>query len=153
MNSFNKITSCMLACVSIALAGCGSYSSPTSPVTSDTVTSSIDGNWVVASLMERDEDKSGTLGSYVLTFATTSTDAGTVTATRDNSTVSGTWRHSPAVTYYGSSSTESIVLNLGATTPLNQLSGTWNVVSSSNTSLSLASPEIAQQERLVLNKR
>ncbi len=153
MNNLNRITSCMLVCISIALAGCGSYSAPTSPAPSDTVTASIDGNWVVASLMERDEDKSGALGSYVLNFVSTSMDAGTVTATRDNSTVTGTWRHSAAVTYYGSSSTESLVLNFGASTPLNQLSGTWNVVSSSNTTLNLASPEIAQQERLVLNKQ
>jgi hypothetical protein len=150
MKNVNKI---LFAFFSIVLAACGSYSNPAAPATTDTVTASIAGNWVITSLTERNEDKSGGLIGYVLSFATTSAESGTVTARGDNSTVSGSWSHSPAVTYYGSTSTESIVLNFSAGTPLSQVSGTWNVVSSTSKSLNLASPEVAQQERLVLNKQ
>jgi hypothetical protein len=136
------------------LAACGGYSSPTAPpTTTDTVTASIAGNWVVSSLVQEKEDETSQFSGYTFNFVETNAQSGTVTATRDNSTVSGTWSHSPAVTYYGSSSTESIVLNLGTATPFARITGTWNVSSSTNTEMSLASPEIAEGLQLVLTKQ
>jgi hypothetical protein len=135
------------------LAACGSYSSPTSPTSTDTVTSSIAGNWIVSSLVQGEENKTSQFNGYTLRFTSTDAESGTVIATRNNSQVEGTWRHSPAVTYYGSSSTESIVLSLGMTTPFDRITGTWNVVSSNNTNLSLTSPEIREQMNLVLTKQ
>jgi hypothetical protein len=150
MNTFERISSRTIVLVAMLLAACSSYSSPTAPTTTDTVTASIAGNWVVSSLVQGSEDKTSQFNGYTLTFAETSAESGTVTATRDNSTVSGTWSHSPAVTYYGSSSTESIILNLGTATPFDRITGTWNVSSSTNAKLSLASPEIAEAMQLVL---
>jgi hypothetical protein len=154
MNRFERMTSRAVVSGAILLAACsGSYSNPTSPTTTDTVTASIAGNWVIASLVQGSEDKTSQFSGYTLSFAETNAESGTVTATRNNSTVSGTWSHSPAVTYYGSTSTESIVLNLGTATPFDKITGTWNVSSSTDAKLSLASPEVAENMQLVLTKQ
>jgi len=154
MNTFDRITSRTIVSVAMLLAACSGYSSnPTAPTTTDTVTASIAGNWVIASLVQGTEDKTSQFSGYTLTFAETGNESGTLTATRNNSTVTGTWSHSPAVTYYGSSSTESIVLNLGTATPFDRITGTWNVDSSTGTQLSLASPEVAEAKNLVLTKQ
>jgi hypothetical protein len=154
MNTFERMTSLSIVSVAMLLAACsGNSSNPVAPTTTDTVTASIAGNWVIASLVQGAEDKTSQFSGYTLSFAETDAESGTVTATRNNSTVSGTWRHSPAVTYYGSSSTESIVLNLGIATPFNGITGTWNVASSTNAKLSLASPEVVEAMQLVLTKQ
>jgi hypothetical protein len=153
MKNFERIMSRAVVSAAILLGACGGYSNPTAPVSTDTVTSSISGNWVIASLIQKTEDKTSQFSGYTLSFASNDAESGTITATRDNSTVTGTWRHSPAVTYYGSSSTESIVLNLGTATPFDRITGTWNVTSSTNTNLSLASPEVREDVRLVLSKQ
>jgi hypothetical protein len=57
------------------------------------------------------------------------------------------------VTYYGSSSQESIILNLGSTSPFDRLTGTWNVVSTTSSNLNLVNPEVAEDEHLVLAKQ
>lgn len=139
--------------VAMLLAACGGYTNPVAPTTTDTVSASIAGNWVISSLVQGTEDKTSQFSGYTLTFTETSAQSGTVTATRNNSTVSGTWSHSPAVTYYGSSSTESIILNLGTATPFDRVTGTWNVSSSTGAKLSLASPEVAENLQLILTKQ
>lgn len=154
MTNFERITSRAFVSVAMLLAACSGYSSnPTAPTSTDTVTASIAGNWVITSLVQGQEDKTSQFSGYTLSFSATDAESGTVTATRNNSTVNGTWRHSPAVTYYGSSSTESIVLNLGTATPFDRITGTWNVTSSTNAKLSLASPEVAENMHLVLSKQ
>ncbi len=137
------------------LAACSSSSpSVTAPAPTATVTpATMTGNWVVASLVQRTEDKTSQFSGYTLTFTSTSADNGTVVATRNGSSVSGIWSHSPAVTYYGSSSKESIVLNLGISTPFDRLTHTWNVVSTTASTLSLASPEVLEDTHLMLTKR
>jgi hypothetical protein len=153
MKHFSRITSSVLVCALIA-AGCSNdSSSATGPAPSDTVTQTIAGNWIVSSFAERDEDKTSDFSGIMLSFSSTAAESGTVVATRDGSTITGTWRHSPAVTYYGASSTESIVLNLGSSLPFDQLSGTWNVESTTSTKMNLASPEIRQGEKLVLSRK
>jgi len=155
MKYFRGITSSALVSVTILLAGCGNSSdNPTAPTPTDTVTPFIvAGNWVVSSLRQRTEDKTSQFSGYVLKFTATSAESGTVTATRNNAMVSGTWNHAPAVTYYGSSSTESLVLNLGSSSPFDRLSRTWNVVSGTNATVSLTSPEVAEDMHLVLTKQ
>jgi hypothetical protein len=153
MNTFKRIKSSGIVSVAMLLAACGGYTNPVAPTTTDTVSASIAGNWVISSLVQGTEDKTSQFSGYTLTFTETSAQSGTVTATRNNSTVSGTWSHSPAVTYYGSSSTESIILNLGTATPFDRVTGTWNVSSSTGAKLSLASPEVAENLQLILTKQ
>jgi hypothetical protein len=155
MRSLTGVTSRVLLPLTILLAGCSSSSAnPTAPASTTSITPIIaDGSWVVSSLLQRTEDKTSQFSGYTLKFVSTATESGTVTATRDGSTISGTWSHSPAVTYYGSSSQEAIVLNLGASTPFDRLTGTWNVVSSTNSNLNLVSPEVAEDSHLILAKQ
>ena len=158
MKNFTGITGSLLVPAVILLAGCSNFYSsptgPTSPTASSTVTPFVTtGNWMVSLLVQRTEDKTSQFSGYTLKFAATSAESGTVTATRNGSTVSGTWNHSPAVTYYGSSSTESIVLNLGMSAPFDRLTKTWNVVSTTNATLTLVSPEVLEDTHLVLTKQ
>lgn len=155
MKNFTGITGRVLVSVAILLAGCSKYSgSPTGPTSSNTVTPFItNGNWVVASLVQRTEDKTSQFSGYTLSFTSTGAESGTVAATRNGATVSGTWSHSAAVTYYGSTpTTESIVLNLGMSAPFDRLTHTWNVVSSTSANLTLVSPEVLEDMHLVLTK-
>ena len=159
MKNFTGITGCALVSAAILLAGCsnssGSPTGPTSPTTSDTVTPFIaTGNWVVASLVQRTEDKTSQFSGYTFKFTSTGTDNGTVTATRNGATVNGIWSHAPSVTYYGSTpSTESIALNLGTSTPFDRLTKTWNVVSTTSVTFTLVSPEVLEDTHLVLTKQ
>lgn len=155
MKTLERITSRTVVLVAMLLAACsGTSTSPVAPpTTTDTVTPTIAGNWVVSSLVQGTEDKTSQVSGWTLTFAQTSAESGTVTATRNSSTVSGTWSHSPAVTYYGSSSTESLILNLGTAQPLSGITHTWNVGSSTASRMSLASPEVLEGLTLVLTKQ
>lgn len=155
MKTLTAAATRVLVPLAILLAGCSSYSaSPTAPSTTASIAPIIaNGNWVVSSLLQRTEDKTSQFSGYTLQFVATAAESGTVTATRNGSVVSGTWSHSPAVTYYGSSSQEALVLNLGTSTPFDRLSGTWNVVSSTNSSLDLASPEVIEDAHLILAKQ
>ncbi|MEP6508408.1 MAG: hypothetical protein ABJC63_09305 [Gemmatimonadales bacterium] len=159
MKNFTGLTGGVLVSAAILLAGCSSsYKSPTGPTsatTSDTVTPFIAaGNWVVASLVQRTEDKTSQFSGYTFKFTSTGTDNGTVIATRNGSTVSGTWSHSASVTYYGSTpSKESITLNLGTSTPFDRLTKTWNVVSTTSAAFMLVSPEVLEDTHLVLTNQ
>ena len=155
MKTLTGVTSWVLVPLAILLAGCSSSSAnPTAPSSTTSNTPIIaDGSWIVSSLLQRTEDKTSQFSGYTLNFISTAAESGTVTATRNGSTISGTWSHSPAVTYYGSTSQEAIVLNLGTSTPFDRLSGTWNVVSSTNSNLNLVSPEVIEDAHLVLAKQ
>jgi hypothetical protein len=136
------------------LGACGG-SSPTAPdVQADVVAQSITaGTWVISTYTQRTEDKTSDFSGYLFTFTKTAGDAGTVTATRNGSTVTGTWSHQAAVTYYGSTSTEAMVLNFGAATLWTKVSKIWNVSAASAGSLALVSPEVVEDERLVFTRR
>ena len=155
MKIFTGVSRFVLLPLAIFLAGCSSYSaSPTAPSSSPGITPVIaDGSWVVSSLLQRTEDKTSQFSGYTLKFVATAVESGTVTATGNGSTISGTWSHSPAVTYYGSSSQEALVLNLGTATPFDRLTGTWNVVSSNNSNLDLVSPEVVENSHLTLARQ
>ena len=155
MKGFRRITGRVLVSAAILLAGCSDSSgNPNDPASSNTVTPVITtGSWVVASLVQRTENKTSQFSGYILKFTATSAESGTVTATRNGSTVSGTWTHAPAVTYYGNAATESIVLDLGKSSPLDRLTDTWNVVSATSATLTLVHPEVAEDEHLVLTKQ
>ncbi len=138
--------------MSIAACG-GSADTPTAPATvPSTVTTSItNGSWAISSLTQRTEDKSSKFAGY--SFAFTGSEGGTVTATKNGSTVTGSWAHTPAVNYYGSTSTESITLNFGAVSPFDMVTKTWNVESNTSSTLTLVSPEVAEDSHLVFGKQ
>lgn len=143
----------------ILLAACGGGSdagNPAGPVTQPSNVASVitTGTWAVATLTQNTEDKANQFSGYSFTFFRAGdAESGTVTATKGGNTVSGTWIHSPAVTYYGSSSTESIVLSLGASSPFAMLTKTWNVEANTATTLTLVSPEVAESMHLVFVKQ
>jgi len=115
----------------------------------------IPGSWIVTSYTQRGEDKTSQFSGYIFTFTASASGAnsGTVTAAKDNNSVSGTWSYSPAVTYYGSTSTSSIVLGLGAITPLDKLTKIWNIESTTASKLNLVNPEVLEDEHLVFSKQ
>ena len=143
----------------LLLAACGGgndSTSPSGPVTQpSTVSSDITvGTWVVGTLTQNTEDKANQFSGYTFTFSRTgNAEAGTVVATKGGNTVTGTWSHSAAVTYYGSTSTESMVLSLGASSPFAMLTKTWNVVSNTTSTLSLVSPEVTENMHLTFVKQ
>ena len=141
-----------LAALVTLAAACGG-SAPTAPAS--TVSSVISagfssGAWTVSSLTQGTEEKASQFDGYLLTF--TGTESGTLSATRNGVSVSGTWSHSPAVTYYGSTSKESMVINLGTTAPFDRISKTWNVTASTASSVSFEGPELAEQSHLTLTR-
>jgi len=139
-----------------ACSGSKSASNPTGPVTQPSSVASVitAGTWVVGTLTQNTEDKSNQFSGYTFTFSRTgNAEAGTVAATKGGNTISGTWNHSAAVTYYGSTSTESMVLSLGASSPFAMLTKTWNVVSNTASTLTLVSPEVAENMHLVFVKQ
>jgi len=143
----------------LLLAACGggsSASNPTGPVTQPSTVASVitAGTWAVGTLTQNTEDKANQFSGYTFTFSRTGdAEAGTVSATKGGNTIGGTWSHSAAVTYYGSTSTESMVLTLGASSPFAMLTKTWNVVSNTASTLTLVSPEVAENMHLVFVKQ
>jgi hypothetical protein len=140
----------LAALVALAAACHGSDATAPAPAAEPSLLSTgfSSGAWTVSSLTQGTEDKASQFDGYTLTFA--GTESGTLTATRNGKSVSGTWRHSPAVTYYGSASKESVVINLGTTTPFDRISKTWNVTASTPNSASFEGPELAEQAHLTL---
>ncbi|HEV8447859.1 MAG TPA: hypothetical protein VGQ44_13600 [Gemmatimonadaceae bacterium] len=140
----------------VACGGSNDATTPTGPVTQpSSVASAITaGTWAVGTLTQNTEDKANQFSGYTFTFSRTGdAEAGSVTATKGGNTITGTWSHAAAVTYYGSTSTESMVLSLGASSPFAMLTKTWNVVSNTTSTLTLVSPEVAENMHLVFIKQ
>ena len=124
---------------------------PATPTQSTTTAFSLTGKWIVSAYAQKTEDKSASFSGYVFTFSTTGINSGTVVAVKDNNSFSGTWTHQPAVTYYGSSSTESVRFNFAGSSTLLKLNKLWNVTATTNSRLALASPEVAEGENLIFS--
>lgn len=142
----------------LLVAACGGYggSSTTGPVTQPSTVATVitTGTWAVGTLTQNTEDKANQFSGYTFTFTRTGdAESGTVTATKGGNTITGVWSHTAAVTYYGSTSTESMVLNLGASSPFAMLTKTWNVESNTASTLSLVSPEVTENMHLVFVKQ
>ena len=125
---------------------------PSNTTAPELTTSIASGKWIVSSYSQRTEDKTNFFAGYVFTFSSTAANTGTVVAVKDNSTITGSWTHTAAVTYYGSSSSEALSLSLPGSN-LTKMNKLWNVVTVTATKLTLASPEIAEDEHLVLTKQ
>ena len=141
----------------LTASGCSKQSSDTTPPQTTSTQNasstalSLTGKWIVSAYAQRTEDKTKNFSGYVFTFSTTGINSGTVVAVTDNGSVSGTWSHQPAVTYYGSSSKEAVTLNFGNSSALLKLNKLWNLTSFTSGRLALASPEVAEGETLVFS--
>jgi hypothetical protein len=159
MRKSSRIAPYVALTAAILLAACSGgndTTNPAGPVTQPSTVSSVitAGTWAVGTLTQNAEDKANQFSGYTFTFSRSGdAESGTVTATKGGNTISGTWSHSAAVTYYGSTSTESMVLSLGAASPFAMLTKTWNVVSNTASTLSLASPEVTENMHLVFVKQ
>jgi len=143
------VTRTVLTAVVALAAACGE-SDATAPTSSSSLLAAdlSTGVWTVASLTQGTEDKSSQFDGITLAFS--GKENGILTATRNGQSVSGTWSHSPAVTYYGSTSKESLVMNLGTAAPFDRISKTWNVTASTSNRVSFEQPELAEQSHLTL---
>ena len=135
------------------LIACNKNSVDTDPAPTNTNISAtlMSGNWAITSYTQRTENKTNQFAGAVFTFS----DKGVVTATLNGTTSTGTWIYSPStVGYYGSApSIDSIALNLGNSSPMNRLNRTWNITSSTNTTLLLVNPEPADDEHIQFTKQ
>ena len=123
--------------------------SATNPATNDVTANLGSGFWVISSLTEHGEDKAGKFSGYRFEFL----PSGVMKASKNGVETQGTWQYTAAVTYYGSSSTAAIAISLGNNSPFDILTGKWNMVSSTSSTLKVDSPEIAQAEHLVFTRQ
>jgi len=149
----NKGLTLLLAAV-LFLVSCSK--SPVDPVvnplvfSADSVTASLTtGTWMISSFTQKTEDKTSKFDGFTFIFSAD----GSVTATISGTETKGTWHFTPAVTYYGSTSKSAVALNLGAATPLSQLTKTWNFVSATSTLLKVDSPELAEDEHVQFSRK
>ncbi len=138
----------------IVFTSCSKSATEQAAQTTPVTTAAIAGNYTLTSYRQKTEDKSAKFEGYVFVFAATGTNNGTVTATKGGKSVNGSWIYTPAVTYYGSGSKNALLLAMGITAPFDQLTKTWNFDSTSTANkLMLSSPEITEDEHLVLTKQ
>ena len=150
---FSKLLSLIVA-ASILTSCSKSYVAPnttaaTSPTSADLTTVLTSGSWVVSSFTQKTEDKTSKFSNMVFTFSAN----GVLTATDNGNTTSGTWNYTPAVTYYGSSSKAAIAINIGTSNPLVLLTKTWNLISSTSSTIKIDSPEILEDEHVQFSKK
>ena len=136
------------------LCSCSKKQDSTDPGGSNNnATTFISGTWAITSYQQKAEDKTNQFSDYTFTFIASSTNAGTFTAVKDNNTTTGSWSHQTAVSYYGSTSSESFTLNIPSDPALEKISQLWNVTASTSTKLTLENPEQSEQEQLVFSKK
>lgn len=131
-----------------------SYNAPpntNNPVDTTLKTQVIAGTWIVRSYTQRTEDKTSQFSGVVFTFSSN----GTLTANKNGNIINGTWSYTPsAVGYYGGPpSKASMTLSLGAVSPFDRLTKTWNVASNTDTLLKLDNPEPLEDEHVQFSKQ
>ena len=132
--------------VMISFSACQKTNSSTANTPSaDSLTTALStGKWFISSLVQKKEDNTSRFAGYVFTFSAN----GKLTASLNGVETQGSWSHTPAVTYYGSSSKEAMVLNMGTDNLFKRISKTWNVVSKASGTIQLENPEILEDEHL-----
>ena len=145
----------LMAAIALFFASCAKSSvdpvtPPATSITAASLTASLTaGSWVLSSFTQKTEDKTSKFTDIAFVFSAD----GTVTATKSGVETKGSWQYTPAVTYYGSSSKSAIALNMGAATPLDLLTKTWNFISVTSTTLKIDSPELAEDEHVQFSKK
>lgn len=105
------------------------------------------GSWSVSSYRQKTEDKTSDFSATTFVFSAD----GTVVATRNGKTTSGSWTSTPGgVTYYGAApSVATFTINLGTSNPYKAIYKTWNVNATSTASdLKLDNKEPVEDEHL-----
>jgi hypothetical protein len=153
MKKYFKLPAALFISAIFFLVSCSKSSvdpnTPPDATTAILTTALTTGKWAVSSFIEKIEDKTSKFKDIEFTFSAD----GTVTATSKNgSSTKGTWHYTPAVTYYGSTSKSAVALNMGASTPLDLLTKTWNFISSTSTTLKIDSPEILEDKHVQFSK-
>jgi hypothetical protein len=139
-----------IVCCTSCSKSAGTNSATGSSAAGDSVTVALtNGKWTINSLTQKTEDNSNAFAGYVFTFSVN----GKLSAVKNGVEVQGTWSYTPAVTYYGSTSKNALIINTGTDNPFRRLTGTWNLVSSSATVIRLDNPEIAEDEHLQFQKQ
>jgi len=154
MKKYSSKLLSLIVAASIFASCSKSYVSPstttaTSPTSADLTTVLTSGNWVVSSFTQKTEDKTSKFSNMIFTFSVN----GTLTATDNGNTTNGTWNYTPAVTYYGSTSKAAIAINIGTGNPLVLLTKTWNLISSTSSTIKIDSPEILEDEHVQFSKK
>jgi hypothetical protein len=150
MNANMKFFSASFIAVAMLFTACTKDKAAPEAPADNLAASLLSGNWVVSSLVQRTEDKTSQFSNIVFTFSANNT----VKATDKNGTVTnGTWNYTPAVTYYGATSKEAMVINLGTGNPFNRITKTWNVTSKSTSVAKFDNPEVLEDEHLQFSKQ
>lgn len=152
MKSVQNIFTLVAIAVIISCSSCKKSDSAPATATAaatDTLTAALtSGSWAVASLTQKKEDNTSRFAGYIFKFSA----GGKMTASLNGVETQGSWSYTPAVTYYGSSSKEAMVINMGADNLFRRISKTWNIISKSSTSIKMDNPEILEDEHLQLQK-
>jgi hypothetical protein len=150
MKTSFKVLPAFFIAATILFSACTKDKATTDAASNNLATAITSGTWVVSSLTQRAEDKTAQFSGIVFTFAANNT----VKATEKNGNVTnGTWAYTPAVTYYGSTSKEAVVINIGTSNPFSRITKTWNVVSNSSTVAKFDNPEVLEDEHLQFSKQ
>ncbi len=151
MKSFNNALGCLSLLVVLSIASCSKTGTNSNAATStDTLSGFVtNGTWTISSMTQKTEDNTAQFAGYVFTFSAN----GTLTASKNGKQTNGSWRYTPAVTYYGSSSKEAFNLSMGTDNPFRRLTKTWNLKSKSVNLIELENPEILEDEHLQFKKQ
>ena len=105
--------------IAISCSKSSSSVTPTTAIVADTAFDKIitSGTWQLTAFAQPTEDKGNSLIGSMFTFFLD----GTMKVSDGKQETQGTWNYTAAVTYYGSSSTSAMVLNLGAVAPVSLL--------------------------------
>ncbi|MEH6763317.1 MAG: hypothetical protein V7655_02360 [Aequorivita antarctica] len=87
------------------------------------------GEWMVSKLIDGQSDHTTDFESFIFNFS----EDGTVAATNDLFTESGTWAYDNS-----SNSAEKLVLLFSETTPFDEINDDWDIVSVSNSKIELS---------------
>jgi hypothetical protein len=147
--SFKALPAFCIA-AAILFSACTKEKATDNTASNNLTTAITSGTWVISSLTQRTEDKTSQFSGIVFIFAANNT----VKATEKNGNITnGTWAYTPAVTYYGATSKEAVIINMGTNSPFSRITKTWNVVGSSSTAVKLDNPEVLEDEHLQFSKQ
>lgn len=151
---FNQPAALLIAII-LFLGSCSKSSvdpvtpSASSPTAANVTAILTAGSWALSSFTQKTDNKTSKFADVVFVFSAD----GTVTATKSGAETKGSWQYAPAVTYYGSSSKAAIALSMGAGSPFDLLTKTWNFISVTSTTLKVDSPELAEDEHVQFSKK